>query len=214
MILRRLSTAVRKQDWFTVAVETLIVVLGVFIGLQVNNWNSARGDQQRESRYMERLAQDFVSIQDRIERGIQADDNSSTSCSIALHAINIANGEQDGPLPTDEVLFGAVEYCGDNIRPPGTSATLQEMIASGAFARLSNERLRTLLYEFDQSVEMFDGSYEASMRRAFDVEDGVLYDIWRFEVHPVDGDSDETLKSISWDRERVFKDRRVRIAAL
>lgn len=45
MILRRLATAFRKQDWFTVAVETLIVVFGVFIGLQVNNWNEARQDQ-------------------------------------------------------------------------------------------------------------------------------------------------------------------------
>ena len=44
MILRRLATAFRKQDWFTVAVETLIVVFGVFIGLQVNNWNEARQD--------------------------------------------------------------------------------------------------------------------------------------------------------------------------
>ncbi|MBO6689339.1 MAG: hypothetical protein JJ931_12850 [Henriciella sp.] len=44
MILRRLTTAFRKQDWFTVAVETLIVVFGVFIGLQVNNWNEARQD--------------------------------------------------------------------------------------------------------------------------------------------------------------------------
>ena len=42
MILRRLTDSFRKQDWFTVAVETLIVVLGVFLGLQVNNWNAAR----------------------------------------------------------------------------------------------------------------------------------------------------------------------------
>ena len=42
MILRRLTDALRKQDWFTVVIETLIVVLGVFLGLQVNNWNEAR----------------------------------------------------------------------------------------------------------------------------------------------------------------------------
>lgn len=28
MILRRLSTALRKQDWFTVVIETLIIVPG------------------------------------------------------------------------------------------------------------------------------------------------------------------------------------------
>jgi len=48
MILRRLTTAFRKQDWFTVAVETLIVVFGVFIGLQVNNWNEARAVRAQE----------------------------------------------------------------------------------------------------------------------------------------------------------------------
>ena len=45
MILQRLATAIRKQDWFTVIIETLIVVFGVFIGLQVNNWNEARKDR-------------------------------------------------------------------------------------------------------------------------------------------------------------------------
>jgi hypothetical protein len=39
MTLRRLSSAVRKQDWVTALVETLIVVFGVFIALQVNNWH-------------------------------------------------------------------------------------------------------------------------------------------------------------------------------
>tara|TARA_R110000796_G_scaffold57279_1_gene132312 strand:+ start:720 stop:992 length:273 start_codon:yes stop_codon:yes gene_type:complete len=45
MIFQRLATSIREQDWFTVAVETLIVVFGVFIGLQVNNWNAASQDR-------------------------------------------------------------------------------------------------------------------------------------------------------------------------
>jgi hypothetical protein len=52
MILQRISKALRQQDWFTVVIETLIVVFGVFIGLQVNNWNESRQDQQRETRYL------------------------------------------------------------------------------------------------------------------------------------------------------------------
>ncbi len=59
MILRRIAVAIRKHDWFTVAVETLIVVLGVFIGLQVNNWNEARGGRARESIHLASLAQDI-----------------------------------------------------------------------------------------------------------------------------------------------------------
>jgi len=59
MILRRIATAFRRQDWFTVFVETMIVVLGVFIGLQVNNWNEARADHRREAVYLQGLAQDI-----------------------------------------------------------------------------------------------------------------------------------------------------------
>jgi hypothetical protein len=42
MILRRLTNAIRNQDWFTVVIETLIVVFGVFMGIQVANWNAER----------------------------------------------------------------------------------------------------------------------------------------------------------------------------
>ena len=59
MILRRISHAFRKQDWFTVLIETLIVVFGVFIGLQVNNWNEARRDRIQAETSRERLIADL-----------------------------------------------------------------------------------------------------------------------------------------------------------
>lgn len=40
MILRRLARAFRRQDWATVFIELVIVILGVWIGLQANNWNA------------------------------------------------------------------------------------------------------------------------------------------------------------------------------
>jgi len=59
MILRRITDAFRRQDWFTVFIETLIVVLGVFLGLQVNNWNEARKDRIEAETSRERLIADL-----------------------------------------------------------------------------------------------------------------------------------------------------------
>ena len=59
MILQRLATSIRKQDWFTVLIETLIVVFGVFIGLQVNNWNEARHASAREAEILNALQTEF-----------------------------------------------------------------------------------------------------------------------------------------------------------
>lgn len=48
MILRRISQHVRDQNWFAVAIDFAIVVVGVFIGIQVSNWNAARAEDARE----------------------------------------------------------------------------------------------------------------------------------------------------------------------
>ena len=42
MILRRIITHLRKQEWAAIAIDFLIVVLGVFLGIQLGNWNEAR----------------------------------------------------------------------------------------------------------------------------------------------------------------------------
>lgn len=61
MILRRVADSIRKHDWFAVAIETLIVIVGVFIGLQANNWNEAREDYRRERVHLASLAEDIRS---------------------------------------------------------------------------------------------------------------------------------------------------------
>ncbi len=55
MLLRRLAEALRRQDWFTVLIEFLIVVLGIFVGLQVSNWNEQRVFANRERVYLGQL---------------------------------------------------------------------------------------------------------------------------------------------------------------
>ncbi|WP_300396538.1 hypothetical protein [Henriciella sp.] len=59
MILQRLATSIRKQDWFTVLIETLIVVLGVFLGIQLGNWNEARAETARETELLQALHQEI-----------------------------------------------------------------------------------------------------------------------------------------------------------
>ncbi len=59
MILRRITEGIRNQDWFVVVVEILIVVVGIFAGLQVDDWNEARKDRNDEIIYLERIVADL-----------------------------------------------------------------------------------------------------------------------------------------------------------
>ena len=61
MLLRRVSEHVRAQNWFAVLVEFLVVVIGLFIGLQVDTWWEDRKEQALEQIYLAELLEDFTS---------------------------------------------------------------------------------------------------------------------------------------------------------
>ena len=55
MILRRVIVHVKEQNWTAVFLDFVIVVMGVFIGIQVSNWNAARADNARERELLAEL---------------------------------------------------------------------------------------------------------------------------------------------------------------
>lgn len=59
MLLRRVIEHVRKQEWTAVAIDFVIVVVGVFIGIQAANWNEMRADDARARSYLERIRSDL-----------------------------------------------------------------------------------------------------------------------------------------------------------
>lgn len=42
MLLRRVIDHVEAQNWTAILIDFVIVVVGVFIGIQVSNWNDDR----------------------------------------------------------------------------------------------------------------------------------------------------------------------------
>lgn len=68
MSLRTLVGRLRHHDWTAVAIELLIVVAGVFIGLQVNNWNEERREAARGDEYLRRLGFELRVDSNDIER--------------------------------------------------------------------------------------------------------------------------------------------------
>ena len=55
MILRRLTANLRAQNWTAIAIEFLIVVVGVFLGTQVSNWNQSRIERRQTERMLSEL---------------------------------------------------------------------------------------------------------------------------------------------------------------
>lgn len=43
-----MTSAIKRQDWFQVTIEIFVVVIGIFLGLQVTDWNEGRKESKAE----------------------------------------------------------------------------------------------------------------------------------------------------------------------
>ena len=67
MIYRRFAANLRAQNWTAIGIELAIVIVGVFIGLQVSNWNQARIEQRATQRMIEELKPGLANFLDFFE---------------------------------------------------------------------------------------------------------------------------------------------------
>ncbi len=72
MIIRRVADAIREQNWFTVIIEVLIVVIGIFLGLQVSEWNEERQAREEEKRLVSQLQIELDAATEAKETWVQS----------------------------------------------------------------------------------------------------------------------------------------------
>lgn len=145
MILRSLTKHVKDQNWFAIGLDFAIVVFGVFIGIQVANWNEARQEQALERVLLVRLQRDFQQLleldKERFALTVSAPEN-------LAHLIDAIRTQPEAPLDAiwPGVEAALVTYA---ITPP--SPTYDELLATGRLSRLTNEALRQQLTSFRRS---------------------------------------------------------------
>lgn len=150
MILRRITEHVKAQNWFAVGIDFVIVIVGVFIGIQVANWNDARRDREAEAVYLDRLYQeitaisqqaeaDFESLRDRLERIEEVRAFLATGIGVEL-----LDGDHCGALSQSHIFAETIFY------PP----TIKELIATGRIVLIRDDAIRTAILSFDQTNEV------------------------------------------------------------
>lgn len=154
MILKRLRAEAARQNWLGVSVDLIILILGVFLGIQVNNWNQARLDRMEGRDYRERLYSDLESNQRYLAFRIRYDGQALAHAQAALAAL-------ERPVSTDPGLFLIHAYEASNHIPqPIRHFTYDEAVASGKAERLGDRMLR------ERIANYYVGA--ATMQRLFD----------------------------------------------
>lgn len=144
MIIRRIVESLRQRHFSVFAIELVVVIVGVFIGLQVSNWNDARIDQTRAHSYLERiradLESDIVNYQDRL--GLWKEVSA-----YGEQGLNYANnGNMEGLTEWDLLLayFQASQLAEFHT----TRSTYDELKSGGELGLIRDLQLRNLLARY------------------------------------------------------------------
>jgi hypothetical protein len=94
MILRRFSKHVTDQNWFAVGLDVLVVITGIFIGMQITEWNETRKSKEVTQSYYMRLLKDLRTEEALRSGRINYLDETIKHGEIVLDGLSIANGDR------------------------------------------------------------------------------------------------------------------------
>ena len=163
-MLRHVISHMRRQDWMAVGIELVVVVVGVFIGVQASNWNEDRETDQKAAVFTERLKSDLREEAWGYEYEVGYFNEVLTNAKRAADALS-------GKTPlSDEALliaaYRATQYR-FNIR---RRATYDELISTGEIGLIHDQALRDLAMRL-YTAPMLDSIHEEGIdnpyRKAF-----------------------------------------------
>jgi len=163
-MLRHVISHLRRQDWAAVVIELVVVVVGVFIGVQASNWNENRETNQKAAVFTERLKSDL-----REEAwGYQMQVGYYSQVLVnAKRAADALTGK--APLPDEALLIAAYRATQLN-NYTRRRATYDELTATGEIGLIRDAALRDLAMRvytdpiFDQMVQE---AKQSDYRKAF-----------------------------------------------
>lgn len=170
---RRWGVHAREQNWFAVAVDFLIVVLGVFLGIQAANWNEARKERVEERRYYSQILDDLQKDQESLKTAEQRADAFDVAAEDTLRAIrtglprNISSGR----------FAAQIHYAGFLYIPPVSRRTYDELISTGNLGLLRNQAAKAAIADYYaqfDDLRQWDQLLRLQQGRYWEVTAGVL----------------------------------------
>lgn len=142
MHLRRIREHFTSHNWFAVAVDLVIVVLGVFLGMQVNNWNQDRLDHEQGGVYYARIIDDLGTDSRTWENLISYEASVQEHAKAALAALQNPHAQLG-----QQFLIDA--YQATQISPrPTTRGAYDEAVSRGIFNQVGDLRTRERLTSY------------------------------------------------------------------
>jgi hypothetical protein len=182
--------------------EIILVMVGILLALQVNNWNEDRKELSIESKTLKTLNAEFVRNENTLDSLLVLLKGIDHSLSFVFENIQPKPDINLTSTELDSVLFQAFE----NPYWRRSEYTLRNLESTGKLSSLSNEKLKSVLYEWsliatDIKDKDLDATVSFNNLLNYYKENGSLRNLDAFGSHISEGRS-----SLEYDHFKFFSD--------
>jgi len=149
-ILGRLSQAVREQNWFAVALELVIVVLGVVIGFQVTTWGNEQAARAEERALLQGLQAEFEDVASGLDFMLGLHNRVEASVHTTLDSLTRARDNGDSFATVSDTMLAWVFVAPTTQFSQGV---LTGAITTGRLGLIRDRELQTALASWDGVLE-------------------------------------------------------------
>ena len=143
-IRRSLINQNKMGKYFKYAIgEILLVVIGILIALQINNWNEGRKDRAKEQELLVQLQSEYQSNLDQLDQKIDLRNNIMSS---SLELLDYKDHPQKRNLDS---IYKHISY---TVLAPTFDPIVNDIISSGRIQLLQNNKLKDLLSRWTSEV--------------------------------------------------------------
>ncbi|MEO7478118.1 MAG: DUF6090 family protein, partial [Lysobacteraceae bacterium] len=154
----------KKQDWTAIVIELVVVVVGVFIGLQGSNWNEDRQTDAKAAVFTARLKTDMREEDWLYQFLIVYNREVLANANLTVNAL-----DGTAPLPDEALLisaYRATQYKQGSRR----RSTYDELISTGTISLIRDPTLRDTamrLYNIPTEENLVREGMQSHYREAF-----------------------------------------------
>jgi hypothetical protein len=150
LVIRRIREHAATHNWFAVLIDLGIVVLGVFLGTQVSNWNDNRLERAQAHDYRLQIIEDLRSNEQDLNAREAYYGQAREHALAALAGIERPAGDRGQDFVIDAYQASQVWL------RPVIRAGYDEMIGAGLSGKIGDRETRSRLTTFYSQIRQFD----------------------------------------------------------
>jgi len=167
MLLRRVIKHVRGQEWTAIVIDFFIVVFGVFVGLQVQQWANEQETRKREGVYVERLHGEIVILIEQRRENLEGRITNKAAL-LSAHIKLFGDDDEFEFTPEECRALSVITIMTDlTIDLP----VLTELLSAGELNTIRSTELRTSLVHFVQFTARAEDALDGINRGAINLQE-------------------------------------------